>query len=96
MSNSDEEILVGLYFELSNKLPEKNKHLRLQNHCYLRIANDMACGEKWNNKVEKPFYKNASKELLEESVIYLQKMLDKEWLILHYNEISISNRVKTK
>jgi len=93
----DREKIESLYLILGNRLAKNNKNThKLKNHCYWRIANDNAVGNKWSNVVERPFYKNCSIEQLEQSVNILTEMEAKPKNILHYNEISLHLRNKQK
>jgi hypothetical protein len=46
------------YFALGNELPKIHTDLKFQNHCYWRIALDCVTGDRWNNRLEAPAYKN--------------------------------------
>ena len=89
------EVLEKAYFTLGNSLERQYKgSFNLKNHCYWRIANDNAVGNKWSNVVDRPFYKNCSIEQLNQSVDILMEMETKPENILHYNEISLHLRNK--
>lgn len=84
------EELEKAYIELGNLLPVINKNVDFKNHCYWRMANDNACYKKWNEEVDKPFYKNASDELLYHSIKLLTRM------ICNYDEVSRLNKLSLR
>jgi hypothetical protein len=95
------ENLEKLYKELSNLLPVVHPQLSFENHCYLRIVNDMTCGAKWDTVVERPFIKNATDKQLLTSVKFLSDLLcikDSVTVnrILFMNSISLEYRKKIK
>ena len=69
---------------------------KLQNHCYWRIANDNAVGFKWNDLILRPYYAKAPYEQLKRSVDILLEMEEDKSKVLHYNEMSLHLRSKTK
>ncbi len=81
------------YIALGEKLQNLNIG-NFKNHCYWRIANDTVCGQKWDTKVAKPFYKNADFKLLEASVLLLNIMLETPSLIHTLNQVSLTFRKK--
>jgi hypothetical protein len=46
---------------------------RFRNHCYLRIAYDNTCNNKWDIVVHKPYIKNATEIQLNTTLQYLNK-----------------------
>lgn len=44
-------------------------------HCFRRIAYDYAAGQKWDEVIDSPFYKNASGEQLDAAVHALWTMV---------------------
>jgi hypothetical protein len=74
MLNTD-LLLQAQYKDLANRL-DLIHNCQFRNHCFLRIANDNAMGEKWDNVILKPFLKNATSEQLQKSVDILTSMLN--------------------
>ena len=72
---TERERLEKLYTELSNLLPLCHPEFKLENHCYLRIANDLACMGQWDKIVERPFIRNAKDKQLHKSVKFLSDMI---------------------
>lgn len=67
-----------------------------RNHCYLRIAYDNTCSDKWDNVVEKPFIKNASLPQLVSSLKNLKKYQQDFEVLVSDNKKSLNFRQKTK
>lgn len=83
--------LEQMYLDLGRNLPNIHKQLNFKDHCYWRMANDNACNNKWNKKVESPFYKNASDLTLKRSVETLNKMGELQ-TVFELNEKSLNYR----
>ena len=91
-----EIILQTEYKDLANKLDIIHK-CQFRNHCFLRIANDNAVGEKWDNIIKKPFFLNATKLQLQKSVDILTSMLTmnmNDLMILNKNSLVFRNKYK--
>ena len=74
MSKYNREYLEKEYKRVSNELGNSGVIKRFQNHCYLRMANDLATASKWTDVVNKPFVKNATDIQLQKSVETLWEM----------------------
>lgn len=82
------------YQNLPEKLTEKYSDLNFQNHCYLRIALDNAFQTKWDTIINRPAYKNLSKEELSKVIILLKAYLEDKELLLNNNVNSLTFRGK--
>jgi hypothetical protein len=93
----NEEInLQKQYKDLAEELDIVHK-CQFRNHCFLRIANDNAVGEKWDNLIKKPFFTNATKQQLQKSVDILISMLDmnkNDLMILNKNSLMFRKKIK--
>ena len=94
MANYKRDYLEQEYKRVSNELGSSGIIKRFQNHCYLRMANDAATGDKWTNVVDKPFVKNATDELLQKSVETLWQMQENYECIEILNRYSLHKRNK--
>lgn len=63
-----------------------------RNHCYLRIAYDNTCSDKWDNVVKKPFIKNANLSQLVTSLEKLRKYKNNFELLISDNKKSLKFR----
>lgn len=61
-------------------------------HCFKRIAYDYAAGEKWDQAVDRPFYKNASIEQLQTALEALERMEEDPGAAEVLNDQSLSYR----
>jgi hypothetical protein len=61
-------------------------------HCFRRIAYDYAAGQKWDEVVESPFYKNASGAQLRRAIQALETMIRQPGKADDLNEQSLSYR----
>ena len=61
-------------------------------HCFRRIAYDYAVGQKWDEVIESPFYKNASGAQLRRAVQALETMIRQPEKADELNEQSLSYR----
>jgi hypothetical protein len=84
--------LEQTYLQLGNLIEKKYPILSFKNHCYWRIANDNACQTKWDTIVNRPYYKNASKDQLKKSINILQEIFANRNVILEYNKQSLNYR----
>lgn len=89
------ESLQERYLKAGNRLEELN-NTKFSNHCYWRMANDYAVGAKWDTIISSPFYKNASYEQLEKSVLILEQMIQQPELINTFNKGSLYLREQAK
>jgi hypothetical protein len=91
-------ILQTEYKELANKLDTIHK-CQFRNHCFLRIVNDNAVGDKWDNIIKKPFFIHATKQQLQKSVDILTSMLDiskDDLMMLNKNSLVFRKKIKFK
>lgn len=91
----EREQLEQAYFKLANLLAKEHPNLNYENHCYWRMANDAVCYNKWDRVVKAPFYKNASDNLLADSLDRLRCMLYNYDYINSLNKLSLTYRGKT-
>lgn len=91
----EREQLEQAYFKLANLLAKEHPDLNYQNHCYWRMANDAVCYDKWDRIVKAPFYKNASDNLLADSLDRLRCMLYNYDYVNSLNKLSLTYRGKT-
>jgi hypothetical protein len=61
-------------------------------HCFRRIAYDYAAGQKWDEVIEPPFYKNASGAQLSRAIQALETMIRQPEKAKELNEQSLSYR----
>ncbi|WP_158666547.1 GCN5-related N-acetyltransferase [Salinibacter altiplanensis] len=61
-------------------------------HCFKRIAYDMAVGAKWDAEVARPFYEHASREQVRRAVDVLRKMARDPARAAEYNRRSLRYR----
>ena len=61
-------------------------------HCFKRIAYDVAVGARWDADVRPPFYKNASPEQIHRAVEVLREMLADPRRAAAYNRRSLRYR----
>lgn len=95
-NNYIRDLLEKEYKEISNLLADSKIKKDLQNHCYLRIANDIATGTEWTKVVDKPYIKNATDQQLNRSVENLRLMRDNNEMIDLMNHYSLEKRKKVK
>ena len=77
---------------LSNKLPIMYPELNLQNHCYRRIAYDMACGERWSDKYTDAFVNSATAQELELAVFKMKQYMINKNKLIEDNKLSLKYR----
>ena len=94
MTKYNREYLEKEYKRVSNELGSSGIIKRFQNHCYLRMANDLATGSKWTDVVNKPFVKNATDIQLQKSVETLWQMQNDHRSIDILNMYSLHKRNK--
>lgn len=80
----------------ADELVAKYNHLVFDNHCYMRMAYDDVVKDKWDKKVEKPFYKNATKLQLQKAVGNMILMLSEQEWVHYLNRKSLVYRGKLK
>ena len=61
-------------------------------HCFKRIAYDVAVGAQWDTDVTPPFYKNASPEQIRRAVEVLREMIADPGRAAAYNRRSLRYR----
>ena len=61
-------------------------------HCFRRIAYDVAVGAKWDTEVASPFYKHATSEQLRRAVEGLREMAANPERAVAYNQQSLRFR----
>jgi hypothetical protein len=61
-------------------------------HCFKRIAYDVAVGAKWDTEVPRPFYEHASSEQLRRAVRVLREMAADPDQAAAYNRQSLRHR----
>lgn len=61
-------------------------------HCFKRIAYDVAVGTRWDTDVTPPFYRNASPEQIRRAVEVLREMLADPGRAAVYNRRSLRYR----
>lgn len=91
--------LERAYLQLGTELEITYPELEFKSHCYWRMVNDCACAVKWDTKVKKPFYKNATDRELQLSVTMLANMLyrpDSLSFIHSLNRRSLNIRERAK
>lgn len=82
------------YLQFPNALVYKYPELKLENHCYLRIALDNAVGTRWDTRIAKPAYKNLSIKQRALVIEYLAAYMDDKTTLLSHNMISLAYRGK--
>lgn len=70
--------------------------LAFDNHCYMRMAYDLAIENKWDNVVQKPFYKNATDEQLQKAIGNMVLMSFDLDFVHKFNRKSLKYRGKLK
>lgn len=92
---TERESLINQIKLLSNDLDKLYiDKVSFRNHCYLRIAYDNTCGNKWDLIVEKPFIKNATLLQLTTSLDYLIKYKNNFVTVMSDNDLSLQYRKK--
>ena len=67
-------VLIKEIIKLSNLLDKQYyAQGRFRNHCYLRIAYDKVCNDKWDLQVKRPFIENAPVIKLNQALDYLKQ-----------------------
>lgn len=61
-------------------------------HCFKRIAYDMAVGAKWDTEVVRPFYRHATPEQIRRAVKVLREMAADSDRAAEYNRRSLRYR----
>ena len=61
-------------------------------HCFKRIAYDVAVGAKWDTEVASPFYEHASREQIRRAVDVLRQMAEDPGRAAEYNRRSLRCR----
>lgn len=80
---------------LSNYLDKLyNSRTSFRNHCYLRIAYDNTCNNKWDLLVNKPFVDNATTDQLTTALDHLNRYKDDFTCLLTDNKKSLKFRNK--
>lgn len=89
------EELINQIKSLSNDLDKLySDKVSFRNHCYLRIAYDNTCGDKWDLVVNRPFIKNATLLQLTISLSYLLRYKNDFTTLISDNTKSLQYRKK--
>ena len=97
MMLNDRIELISEIKRLSNLLDDQYKNeLNFRNHCYLRIAYDNITDDKWDNKVAKPFVKNATNLQIQYAIDLLHKYVSDKLILLSDNDKSLEYRANCK
>lgn len=86
------ERLEQQYFELGNELPQIYPQLNFKNHCYWRISLDHVVGNKWNQWIEKPAYKNLTDDQLLATIDLMKRYSRDVNLLRQHNKESLEYR----
>lgn len=85
--------LIKEIMKLSNLLDKQYyAQSRFRNHCYLRIAYDKVCNDKWDLQVKRPFIEHAPVIKLHQALEYLQKYRVNYSVLIEDNIQSLSFR----
>lgn len=89
------EELINQIKSLSNDLDKLySDKVSFRNHCYLRIAYDNTCSNKWDLVVSRPFVKNATLLQLNTSLDYLLRYKNDFTTLISDNIKSLKYRKK--
>ena len=79
---------------LPDKAADDSRYPVRFDHCFKRIAYDAAVGAQWDTQVQRPFYRHASDEQIQDAIDALETMRDTPSRVAELNRQSLEYRTE--
>lgn len=78
--------------QIAEELAQQYPQASFQNHCYLRIAYDVALGGRWDQIVASPAYQHLNPKTFSQAFKLLRAMYEDYYLVEKLNQVSLKYR----